>query len=252
MLVNNGKLAGHLWKRGGWFGCVWLALAGTVVMCSDARGQWAGDSTPQLLVDFEIVMVPDDAAQSAGAVTVTNRAWMEGGLWLDTRFTGGGCVLGAFASSAVSFGPGLDGGRIHPFEVRCKSRSIEDKESLIEWKGELREGKLTGDVWITFAGTAMTAKQVAARREAARVEARRSVPKPVIIEGQVVNKAMIESRLREVDERADERSALISAEGRRIHFTFTTKEVVIHPVGSWNREKGPATRPSSVERGGLP
>jgi hypothetical protein len=192
-----------------------------------------------LQIEFRLTLKPDAEAESAGAVPFSNQVGMTGGIWID-QFTGFGCVLGPFEPSAVDL-RSLSEGEAHPFEVTLGSRSKDDVVSQIEWKGKLEDGKISGDVWITMPGTPLTAEQVASKR-VDRSQAKRNAT-IVRADGTVVNEQGAEYAGRE----ADRKNALLAMRGRRLHFTFSTAEVIVIPIGSWSARKPVATSPSTAE-----
>ena len=212
-----------------------LALLGRTT----ASAQWGQPVAPHLQVEFRLTLMPDKEAQSAGAVPFSNQVGMAGGIWID-QFTGFGCILGPFEPSAVDL-RSLSEGDAHPFGVSLRSRAKDDVVSRIEWKGQLEDGKISGDVWITMPGTPLTADAIAAKR-IDRNQAKRNAT-VVRADGTVVNERAAEYAARE----ADRKNALLAIQGRRLHFTFSTAEVIVIPIGSWSARKPPATRPSTAE-----
>src|SRR4051812_32003367 len=91
--------------------------------------------TPQLLVEFRLTLTPDKEAERAGAVAFSNQVGMTGGVWVD-QFTGFGCVSGPFEPSMIDLRSWSEGDA-HSFEVTCRSRSDNDVQSRIDWKGKL-------------------------------------------------------------------------------------------------------------------
>jgi hypothetical protein len=217
--------------------CSLIAIALLLAFASLARAQ-SVEARPQLLVEFCLKLTPDLEAQRAGAVTFRNQVGMANGVWTD-QFTGYGCVSGPFESSVIEMPSASGASDTHPFAASCRSRSKDDTVSLIEWRGKLEDGKISGDVWITLPGEALSPAQIATKRidrDAAKRDAT-----PMLADGTVVNEKAGEHAGGEVDRK----NALLAIEGRRLHFTFITDEVVIIPVGSWSGRKPPTTAPST-------
>jgi hypothetical protein len=183
---------------------------------------------PHLEVAFLLTLTPDKDAERAGASTLSNQVSMPRGLWFD-HFTGAGCISGPFEPSAVTLRWSTEA-EAFLFEVTCRIRSKDDATSRMEWKGKLADGKLSGDVWISMRGKPLTAEEIAAKR----------------VDGHQAERDALNEKLREYAGRAaDRENALLATQGRRLHFTFTTEQVIITPSGSWDLSKSPATRPTT-------
>ncbi|HEX8324777.1 MAG TPA: hypothetical protein VF595_12790 [Tepidisphaeraceae bacterium] len=221
---------------------MYLLIAIAMLGGNGTSAQWAQRDEPQLLVEFRLTLTPDKEGESFGAVPLSNQVGMTGGLWQD-RFTGAGCIPGPFELAQIDLWSS-SGGVGRSFRVSCRSRSRDDEISLMEWKGVLEDGKISGDVWIMLPGTPLTHKQVVARKQADKD--RETKKRAVTIDGRLANGPEIEEAIRILEVK----NVLLPAEGRKLHFTFTTAEVVIIPVGNWSDRKRPATQPSAVAPAG--
>lgn len=229
------------WPRNASRAALKLIVASLILLSGNViSAQWDRQQvSPQLLVEFRLTLTPDKEAESAGAVAFSNLVGMSGGIWKD-QFTGFGDVPDSFEPSNIYLRT-LSEGYYHPFEVSLRSRSKNDLVSRIEWKGKLEGGKISGDVWITMPGMPLMPEEIRAKRSD-RNQVKRNAT-VVQIDGTVLNEKVAEHAGRE----ADRKNALLATQGRRLHFTFSTAEIVIIPIGSWSSEMPPATQPSATE-----
>ena len=217
-----------------------LSLIIAVSILGDtALAQWGTVVSPRLAVSFTITLQPDKEGLAIGAVPLETSVSMDGGVWED-RFTGGGCVSGRFEQATIRIAN--PSGNEYRFECVCRSRDPKDNDSKVEWVGVLRDGKMSGEMWMTLPGPIMTTEQILTKKKADR----EALTKAIAVysgDGQLLNPQAIAEALAQKDHDYD----LLPARGRRLHYAFTTVSVEFTPVGDWKAKQtipNPATQPA--------
>lgn len=177
---------------------------------------------PRLSIRFEILLTPDAEAAALGVKPRRSFVEMDNGYWSDAS-TGAGCVPQPFQSSRIAMRATRDG---YELEAVNPASNPEDSESNAHWVATLKGGMLTGELWETMRGKAVTGEELRVEREKAVAHIRNE--RTVRINGKVVNQAEVDALVQLVLDEQFERLA----RGRTLHYTFTTTKVSLTPTGA--------------------
>jgi hypothetical protein len=216
-----------------------VAIVGLISLAwtwRNSQAQWTKpeDVPPTLSVIWEVVATPHPSTPKASDGVIELNVRIEDKKLADSRFTGGGCIIGAFGPAAVSWSTESDG---HHFTAVCRARDPKDRESFVEWRGVLRESKISGEIVVRLPGPKLTDKEIDAMLEKERVEIERTLT-VVSHNGTVLNQAQVHPAVAKLDRDR----FWIAAREETIRLPFESKRTLIAPSGSWPRT--PTSQPS--------
>jgi hypothetical protein len=216
-----------------------VAIVGLILLAwtwRSSQAQWTKPENvpPTLSIIWEVVATPHPSTAKAADGVIELNVWIEDKKLADSRFTGGGCIIGAFGPAAVSWSTDSDG---HHFTAVCRARDPNDRESFVEWRGVLRESKISGDILVRVPGPKLTEKEIDAMLQKERAEIERTLM-VVSHNGTVLNQAQVHQTIAKLDRDR----FWMAARGETVRLTFESHRTLIGPSGAWPRT--PTTQPS--------